>query len=532
MLAAAMVAPPRPRRLQAFDLAVAGLAGGLHTAAFAPVEAWWLQIAALALLAWRLPGLRPAKAGWLGLAFGSVWLCSGLWWLFISMYRYGGLPAPLAALAVALLSLALSIYLAVAMALWARWRSGRVGVDAALFAALWLAAELARARWFTGFPWLASGYAHTSGPLAAWAPWIGVYGIGALAAALAACIAWVLLPAAAGADRPGVLDGGHRPGWLARGWPLGLGLAVVALAQALPAAFTTPTGSLSVSLLQPNVAQDLKFDSQRMAENFERLARDIESARGDLVVTPESVVPLPLAMIDPAQWQRLQRAVSQPGRSALVGIFTGDDQQGYVNSMLALSAATDGTGPQAYRYGKQHLLPFGEFIPPGFGWFVRTMRIPLDDQASGHNSQPWVMGSQRLRPLICYEDLFGEDIVASAVGEAAATIFVNASNLAWFGTHMVQDQHLQFSRMRALEFQRPFVRATNTGATTVIDHQGRVTARLPAATQGVLEAQVQGRSGSTPYGRWLHALGLWPLWALALGVAGLSATRGTRQRRR
>jgi apolipoprotein N-acyltransferase len=134
----------------------------------------------------------------------------------------------------------------------------------------------------------------------------------------------------------------------------------------------------------------------------------------------------------------------------------------------------------------------------------------------GDHQRPWAVAGQALRPLICYEDLFGEDIVNSVVGPDAATVFVNVSNLAWFGTVMIQDQHLQFSQMRALEFQRPVARSTNTGATAVVDHRGQVTARMPALERGVLEASVDGRSGSTPYARWLHALGLWPLWGMAL----------------
>jgi len=121
-----------------------------------------------------------------------------------------------------------------------------------------------------------------------------------------------------------------------------------------------------------------------------------------------------------------------------------------------------------------------------------------------------------VRPLICYEDLFGEDFAASVLGPDAATVFANATNLAWFGRHMVQEQHQQFSRMRAIEFQRPFIRATNTGATGVINHRGEVTASLPAWTTGILEAQVEGRLGETPYARWVSLAGLWPLWALAL----------------
>ena len=505
-------------RLSAAQGALALLAGLLHTASFAPLEAWWLQVLAVGLLFWCVRRLSPGSAAGAGLAFGFAWLASGLWWLFISMYRYGGLPAPVAGAAVALLSLALSAYLALAMATFARWRTGRAGPDVLLFAACWLLAELARATWLTGFPWLASGYAHTSGPLAHWAPWIGVYGIGALAAGLGAAL-FSAMPGGPGAP----LLGGRS--WRALAGP-GLGAALVLGAGAvLPQDFTTSVGRMTVSLLQPNIAQDLKFDAGRMAANFEQLGRALKSARGTLVVTPESVVPLPLAVVEPGQWQRLHRAVSQPGRAALVGVFTGDDQNGYVNSMVALSADSDGQGAQAYRYGKQHLLPFGEFIPFGFGWFVHSMGIPLDDQVRGTNSRPLRLGSQRLRPLICYEDLFGEDIVGSVVGDDAATVFVNASNLAWFGAWMVQDQHLQFSRMRALEFERPFVRATNTGATTVIDHRGRVAARLDAGVAGVLESEFEGRIGSTPYARWLAAAGLWPLWGLALAVVAWVARR-------
>lgn len=505
-------------RLSAAQGALALLAGLLHTASFAPLEAWWLQVLAVGLLFWCMRGLSPGSAAGAGLAFGFAWLASGLWWLFISMYRYGGLPAPVAAAAVALLSLALSAYLALAMAAFARLRTGRAGPDVLLFAACWLLAELARATWLTGFPWLASGYAHTSGPLAHWAPWVGVYAIGALAAGLGAAL-FVAVPGGLGASPLGGWS------WRALAGP-GLGAALVLGAGAvLPQDFTASVGRMTVSLLQPNIAQDLKFDAGRMAANFEQLGRALESARGTLVVTPESVVPLPLAVVEPAQWQRLRHAVSQPGRAALVGVFTGDEQNGYVNSMVALSADSDAQGAQAYRYGKQHLLPFGEFIPFGFGWFVHAMDIPLDDQARGTNSRPLRLGSQRLRPLICYEDLFGEDIVGSVVGDDAATVFVNASNLAWFGAWMVQDQHLQFSRMRALEFERPFVRATNTGATTVIDHRGRVTARLNAGVAGVLESEFEGRIGSTPYARWLAAAGLWPLWGLALAVVAWAARR-------
>ena len=481
-------------------LLLALLAGALQTAAFAPTQAWWLQPLALGLLVAMAWQASPRRSAWAGFFFGLGWLASGLWWLYISLHDHGHLAAPFAIAAVLLLAAFLSLYYAGALWAFARWRRAGAAARVGLFAALWLLAELARAQWLTGFPWIASGYAHAAGPLAAWAPWIGVYGITALAAGLAAALAALAL---------------------VRAWrPLASLVLLAALPAVLPAEFTQGSGEIRLSLLQPNVAQDQKFDREVWDSNLDALLKQAEGARGQLVLTPESVVPLPLAYLEPDVVERIAAIGRQ--RPLLLGSFLGDDRTGFVNSLVAVGAPVQPDG-NAYSYGKRHLLPFGEFIPPGFHWFVRALRIPLDDQATGSHQRSLVLDGQRIRPLICYEDLFGEDFAQSLVGPEAATVLANASNLAWFGPRMVQDQHLQFSQMRSLEFQRPLVRSTNTGATAAIDHQGRVIARLPAEVPGVLEVQVQGRTGATPYARWLAALGLWPVWGL--GVAAVLALR-------
>lgn len=478
----------------ALAAAVALGAGLLHTASFSPTDAWWAQILALALLFGLVQHATPKAAALYGALFGFSWLASGLWWLHISMHQFGHIPWLLAALAVALLAGFLSLYYALALGLTARVIApGRWRLLA--LAPAWLLAELARATWFTGFPWIASGYAHTVGPLAGWAPWIGIYGITMLAALMASGLALL-----------------RERVWVVAAPALLLPL----LGPLLPQDFTAPSGRVALSLVQPSIPQDQKFDPERFAANLATLAQLIESSKGRVVITPESVVPVPLVELDQATLARLSR----PERPALLGAFLGNESEGFTNSVVALGSN--------YDYSKRHLLPFGEYIPPGFGWLVRAMNIPLSDLAPGNHQRPWAVAGQRLRPLVCYEDLFGENFVQGVVGPDAATVFVNVSNLAWFGTVMVQDQHLQFSQMRALEFQRPVVRSTNTGATAVVDHQGRVTARLPALQRGVLEADVEGRIGTTPYARWLAAMGLWPLW-LAGGAALLLLV--VRQRR-
>jgi apolipoprotein N-acyltransferase len=148
-----------------FDLFMAAALGGLQTASYVYTESWWLQMLCIGLLAWRAAVARPARAAGLGVGYGTGWLVAGTWWLFVSMHQYGGLPGWMAVLAVLGLAAFLSLYLAAALFAFARWRTGRPMADALLFAALWLLAELARGVIFTGFPWVASGYAHVDGPL-------------------------------------------------------------------------------------------------------------------------------------------------------------------------------------------------------------------------------------------------------------------------------------------------------------------------------------------------------------------------------
>ena len=152
------------------------------------------------------------------------------------------------------------------------------------------------------------------------------------------------------------------------------------------------------------------------------------------------------------------------------------------------------------------------------------MNIPLGDfNRGGLRQAPFEWQGQRLAPNICYEDLFGEELGLHFHDPAQApTIFVNISNLAWFGTGLALDQHLQIARMRALEFERPFVLATNTGVTAIVDHRARIVSAMARDTRGVLVGEVEGRSGVTPYAWWVARFGLWPFWLLVVGIVLLT----------
>jgi len=267
-------ARPQRRPPLLAELALVAALGAAQTLTFVHTAFWPGQMLAIALLAWRVGLASPGRAALLGLAFGTAWLCAGTWWMFVSMHRYGGLPAWLAALAVFAVSSFLSLYLAAAMAAVARWRSrGPLG-SAALFAATWLLAELARGVVFTGFPWVASGYAYVDSPLGGYAPWLGVYGLGAVAAGAAAAFGFSRLDTVRAWLAPSVL----------------LVAAVVLGMFAGSVDFTRPTGTLSVTLLQGNVAQDEKFSARFVPEALALTAAQLDGARGDLVVGPETVI--------------------------------------------------------------------------------------------------------------------------------------------------------------------------------------------------------------------------------------------------
>ena len=505
--------PKQHTRLSLFDFAIILIAGCAHAFSIAwpfpfglaqgqPV--WWLQLLALATLVWQLDRCTRWRQGLLlGWLFATAVLCATWWWLYISLHVYGGLAAPLTVLAVVGLALFLASYYAVASALFVGLAPAGWTRRAIVFASLWLLAELARVEFFTGFPWGQAGYAHLGGWLDDYARCIGVHGMTFLAAFIAASFAGL------GRTRRQLLV-----------FPL-LVLLLVGLAFFAGRPTSTSAGQMQVTLLQGNIPQDEKFQpGSGLPTALRWYAEQLQAAQTALVVAPETALPLLPQQLPEGYWAALQARFATGQQAALIGIPLGGSA-GYANSVVGLQPGA----PQPYRFDKHHLVPFGEFVPTGFRWFINLMSIPLGDFQRGKLGQAtFDWQGQRLAPNICYEDLFGEELGASFTNAATApTVMVNVSNIAWFGNTVAIDQHLNISRMRTLEFERPMIRATNTGATVIIDHRGQVTHELPRHTRGVLVGEVEGRNGLTPYAWWVSRYGLWPLWGLALGIVLMAA---------
>ncbi len=525
-------------------IAVVLLAGCLHALSIAwpflfllPAgqAVWWLQPLSLLVLVWQLERSTTAREGaWLGWLFATALQCATWWWLFISLHTYGGLAAPLAVIAIVGLAGFLGLYYAAVCACFMRLAPVNRAGRAIVFAALWLLAELGRVALFTGFPWGEGGYAQLDGPFADLAKLVGVHGLTFAAALVAAALAGLL----------------RRPR-LASLMAIAAGLLVAlgassfirldkGTASAYTSVFPKAAAPLTVTLLQGNIAQDEKFrGGSGIPDALKWYRQQLFEAKTALVVTPETAIPILPVQLPPGYLDELLNHFVQPADdavpvAALVGIPLGNSEIGYTNSVIGLKPKPPGVTDEnaAYRYDKHHLVPFGEFVHPLFKWFLDLVNMPLSDFNRGAVSQPsFDWQGQRIAPNICYEDLFGEELAARFTDPALApTMFVNISNIGWFGNTIAIDQHLNISRMRAIEFERPMIRATNTGATVVIDHRGEVTHSLPRHTRGTLVATVEGRSGITPYAWWAARFGLWPWWVLCVVVIVLAFTwRGKRK---
>ncbi|MFX1761099.1 apolipoprotein N-acyltransferase [Paraburkholderia sp. A1RI-2L] len=517
------------RALPAWHCVAAAGLGALNTLSFAPTpHGGWLEIAIFAgFYFWltRTTGWKSALfTGW---AFGFGNFVTGVWWLYVSMHFYGGMPAALAGAALVLFSLYLGLYPALAALVWSfcagHARNGRTlpfsptWHGAFAFASAWALGESARGYVFTGFPWLSSGYAQVDGPLAGFAPIVGVYGVGWVLALVAALLVQALVHVRkAGSDAIGGPARGGTTGSIgsigssssigAAATPAMMAVAVTGVGLLLPLVnWTHPENTpLNVRLLQGNVKQEMKFSESGLEESLAEFQRLITEKPADLVITPETAIPILLQEM-PEKFGRDIRAFADSTHTAILfgavgGTITPDRRVvDYTNSLFGITPGQNGL----YRYDKHHLVPFGEFVPWGFRWFVNLMNIPLGDFARGAPVQPpFLVHNQPVAVDICYEDIFGEEI-ARTVRENPTSpgILINSTNLAWFGDTIALDQHLQIARMRSLETGRPMLRATNTGATAAIDAHGNVIARLPAFTVGSLDLRVEGTQGFTPYVR-------------------------------
>jgi apolipoprotein N-acyltransferase len=499
------LAPPWPLAAGAGALLLSGVLGAACVLAFAPFEFWFVPFIGLTLLGALIERAeRARRAAALGFAFGLGYFVAGVSWIYVSLHDFGGMSMPLASFATLFFCAYLSLYPAAAAAITRAVPAGAGLRLALVFPATWALAEWARGWVFTGFPWLAIGYSQApASPLAGYAPVVGAYGLSLITAAGAGLLTW-WAPWAALRTEGWRLLRHPAPALLALGIAAGVGLKQVA--------WTAPVGEpLTVTLAQGNIEQDIKWRPESVRESLDAYLKLTLASRSRLIVLPETAMPVFQVDIPEGYLRLLAEQARRNGGDILYGVpeLAPGDPPRYYNAVMS-----QGVSPtQTYR--KVHLVPFGDYFPRwGFiSWIMNALDIPMSDFSHGETGQrPLAVAGQRVAVNICYEDVFGEEIIRQL---PEATLLANFTNDAWWGESIASEQHTQMSQMRSLETGRYMLRATNTGLTAIIDERGRIRASVPEFLQTALHGTAQGFSGSTPYARWGNAL------FLLLAAAGL-----------
>lgn len=488
--------------------ALAPLLGLAATFGYAPYGQWYVTVVALALLLTLASRASPGRAALLGWLYGFAHFASGVYWVYISTHIYGGAPAWLGALLAVTLSAYLALYPALVLGVsarlgWFRSPAGWAGVPA-----LWVLLELLRGWVYSGFPWLSLGELTVDLPLSRLAPLAGVHGLSA-AVALAAFALF----------RLGLEHDRRRR----------IAAAAVLLAPLLtlllprPSAWTEADGApVPVALVQSNIKQDEKWQPHMRYEALVRHWRLTQKAwPAALVVWPEVALTQPWHQLKDGYLADLQRQAESRGATILLGILVFDERDAHYNSVVAVGAARG-------RYDKRHLVPFGEYFPiPDFlRPLMDVLGTPYSDFAFGREDQPLLrLDSHAVEVSICFEDVFGDEIRRRA---RDAAYLVNVTNDAWFGASSAPHQHLQFSRLRAMENGRWMLRAANTGISALISPDGEIVQRARQFEQDVLRGEAEPRRGVTPYQRWGDAP-LWILSALLAVAAALWQRRAARE---
>ena len=480
--------PDKPKGLPlVLTILIAWLAGAVFIFALAPYGFWPVALVSPAILyALLMPDMTGKRAFVIGQAYGTGLWCVGAFWLYTSIHVYGDTPVWLALIMIALMGLGMGLFHGFLALIFNRV----VGKQPLSFAALWVLQEWMKTWLFTGFPWLFVGYAFTEQYwLSSLAPVAGVFAVSFVAVLLAASLVELLR---------------RRGGYMI---PTAALLIVSCALWLLNPQWTKPKGTpdLSVSLIQGNIPQDLKWLTEYQVETLKIYATLSSTEWGsDMILWPESSIPMfqdeALGFIS-----EVVKVAKETDTTWVTGIpykdtaafdVKTDKYPPFYNSVIALGADAEGL------YKKQRLVPFGEYIP-----FEGMLDI-LPNLAGSQDIMSYSRGSDDQSPLrvrghnlgaaVCYEVAYPDTTRKNAIN---TDFLLTISNDAWFGSSAGPLQHLQMVQMRALENGRWFMRATNTGVTAIIDHKGHIVKRAPQFERTVLRGNVQARVGNTPYMR-------------------------------
>ena len=470
---------------------IALLAGIAMPLAFAPFYFYPVGLLSVSLLFLTWQGIDGNQAAIRGFLFGLGLFGVGVSWVYVAIYEFGQASMLLASLLTALFVAFFALYLAAL-----GWGIKKItakrnftAIDYVLLLPLaWLFFEWFKGWFLTGFPWLELGVSQIEGPLSGYTPVVGALGVSLIAAMSA--------------------------GLLASFWQFKeiKSLLAIALIWMGGSALSTVEWTyesdhpISVSVIQGNVPQNIKWDSEQILKTLVLYQTKTEEQwQSDLIVWPENAATVFYHQAKTAFFDPLGTAARENNTDILLGLpLYDDDGIRYYNGMVSL-------GTETGFYHKRHLVPFGDYVP--FEWLrglITFFDLPMSSFYPGKGDQMLLSAAgQKIGISVCYEDAFSSEVLDTL---PEASILVNATNNAWYGDSFAPHQHLQISQNRALETGRPVIRATTNGISALIDYRGNLQATTAQFELAVLTGKIGPRQGMTFYVQWNH----WPLLILAL----------------
>ena len=448
---------------------------------FAPFHLPGLAILGMALFFIQLRNQTLKQSFVTGFFFGLGFLSLGVSWIHVSIHEYGHLNTIISAFITLIFISYLAIFPALAALFYQKLAIKRALLfNCFLFSALWCLGEFLRANVLGGFPWLLLGFSQIDTPLGCFLPIFGVYG-----ASFIACLAAALLATGMQADRT------KRYIWVVSFITLMIGPSLLKNIQWT----SISTTEISVGVIQANLSMRDKWDESLFWKLLQRYEEYIGQLIGQkqIIVMPESAIPVPINYVSDVL-ENLDHQAKQAGSAILLGIPqpTTVDNSTYYNTLTTLGSA-QGT------YLKQHLVPFGEFIPKPFQKIFDWLALPAANLKSGRDNQPLVIVQNHpVATLICYE-LAYPNLLRKQLPQAEW--IVSISDDGWFGHSLAMHQQLQISQVLSLQTGRFQIVANNDGLSSIIDAQGHIVASLPAFSSGILESSINPATGASPWVR-------------------------------
>jgi apolipoprotein N-acyltransferase len=483
-------------------------AGLLLPLGFAPFHIPGMIILGLALLYAALSKPWRIDSFTLGFIFGLGFFGFGISWIFVSIHVYGHLNYFLAAAITLLFICYVSIYIGLVTYVYAKLARHYQGLlSCLLFASIWCLGEYLRANLMTGFPWLILGFGEIDTPLKFLLPIVGVYGVSFLT-----CVAAVSL-----------VEGMRNVGKFRSYW-LMFFVGLILLPSILKNMDwgTINRQPISVGVIQANLSMRDKWDESLFWQLVQRYQEGVDQliSRSNLIVMPESAIPIPANYVSDLL-NNLHLKASQSGSAILLGIphpsSNNGDEMGYYNAIISLGEANG-------NYFKQHLVPFGEFIPKAFQRIIDWLEVPISNLKAGKAHQELIhVNHHSIASLICYELAYPQ-LLREQLPEAQW--IVSVSDDGWFGHSLAMYQQLQIAQVLSIQTARYQVVANNDGLSSIIDTKGNIVASLNAFTTGLLEENIFSVTGSTP---WVY-YGDTPFIALFFAVVILSLGINTKRR--